>query len=272
MGTAYVWAPWLLVGLAVAVLVYRGRANLSVADLIREVVLVVVAYAAYYAVRGSTEGSEAAAIDNARDLVDFEQALRIYFSPSAQDALVRYDAVAVAANWAYIWWHWPPILVLAVWLFLDRREAYSRYRIAFVLSGAVALLLFMVFPVAPPRLAGLGFVDTLAEHSKEYVALESPRFVNRFAAVPSLHFGWNLLVGIALVRETRSWWLKTPGVISPAIVLFAVVVTGNHYVIDAIAGGILAVASLMLAPRVQAMLVRARGAMAPAPRARMGGR
>ncbi len=259
MGTAYVWAPWLLVGLAVAVLVYRGRARLGPADLIREVLLVVVAYAAYYAVRGSTEGSEAAAIDNARRLVDIEQAVRVYFSPSAQDALVRHDVVAVAANWAYIWWHWPPIILLAVWLFLDRREAYSRYRIAFVLSGAVALLLFMWFPVAPPRLAGLGFVDTLAEHSKEYVALESPRFVNRFAAFPSLHFGWDLLVGIALVREAGSRWLKALGVISPAVVLVAVVVTGNHFVIDAIAGGILAVACLMLAPRIQAMLPRSGG-------------
>jgi hypothetical protein len=272
VGTAYVWAPWLLVGLAVAVLVYRGRANLRLADLVREVVLVVVAYAVYYAVRGSTEGSEAAAIDNAHNLVDFEKALGLYFSPSAQEALVRHDAVAVAANWAYIWWHWPPIIVLAVWLFLDRREVYSRYRIAFVLSGGVALLFFGLFPVAPPRLAGLGFIDTLAEHSPEYVALESARFVNRFAAFPSLHFGWNLLVGIALVFETRSWWLKALGVISPAVVLFAVVVTANHYVIDAIAGGILAVASLMLAPRIQAMLARARGAMAPALQARTGGR
>ena len=272
MGTAYVWAPWLLVVLAVAALVYRGRAHLRLADLIREALLVVVAYAAYYAVRGSTEGSQATAIDNARALVDVERALHMHFSATAQDALVRYDIVAVAANWAYIWWHWPPILVLAIWLFLDRRDAYNRYRIAFVLSGAVALLWFAAFPVAPPRLAELRFIDTLAEHSEEYVALESPRFVNRFAAFPSLHFGWNLLVGVALVRETGRWWLKALGVISPALVLFAVVVTGNHFVIDAVAGGVLAVASLMIAPRVQAMLVRARSAIAPSLQARAGGR
>lgn len=272
MGTAYVWAPWLLVVLAVAALIYRGRASLTLADLVREVSLVVVAYAAYYAVRGSTEGSQATAIDHARALIDVEQALSIHFSASAQDAMVRHAAVAVAANWAYIWWHWPPILVLAVWLFLDRRQAYRRYRVAFVLSGAVALLWFAILPVAPPRLAELGFIDTLAEHSEEYVALESPRFVNRFAAFPSLHFGWNLLVGIALVRETRSWWLRALGVISPVLVLFAVVLTGNHYVIDAVAGGILAVASLMLAPRVQVTLARARSAIAPTLHARAGGR
>jgi hypothetical protein len=272
VGSAYVWAPWLLVILAVAALVYRGRARLRLAGLIREASLVVVAYGAYYAVRGSTEGSQAAAIDHARALVDVERALRMHFSATAQEALARHDVVALAANWAYIWWHWPPIIVLAVWLFLDRRDAYTRYRIAFVLSGAVALLWFATFPVAPPRLAELGFADTLAEHSKEYVALESPRLVNRFAAFPSLHFGWNLLVGIALVRETRTRWLKALGVASPALVLFAVVVSGNHYVIDAVAGGVLAVASLMIAPRLEATLARARAAVAAPLPARAGGR
>ena len=214
-----------------------------------EAVLVVVAYGAYYVVRGLTEGDTASAIDNAQTIIDFERWAGTYWVPEMQEFVLRYDWLTVLFNWVYIWWHWPIIILVAVWLFLHKPTAYRRYRDAFVLSGAVGLVCFALFPVAPPRLADPDIVDTLMLRSEEYRAFEAPAFVNQYAAFPSLHFGWNLLLSLALLLEGRHAALRAIGVLSPGVVLLAIVVTGNHFIIDAVAGAVLAVLSLLAARR-----------------------
>lgn len=95
------------------------------------------------------------------------------------------------SNWVYIYGHWPVIGITLVWLFLRAPDDYRLLRNAMFVSGAIGLVLFALFPVSPPRFGVLELVDTVTERSDSYRALQPPGLINRYAAFPSLHFGWN---------------------------------------------------------------------------------
>ncbi|MGE0309384.1 MAG: phosphatase PAP2 family protein, partial [Acidimicrobiia bacterium] len=124
---------------------------------------------------------------------------------------------------------------------------YVVLRNAMFISGAIGLVIFATYPVAPPRLLppGSGFIDTVTQWSTSYRVLQPPSLVNKYAAMPSLHAGWNLLVGIALWHAFTSKRVRTFAVASPLLMAFAVVATANHYVIDAIAGAALSLVGLV---------------------------
>ena len=238
---------WLgVVGVAMAY-AYRNRAATSRVDFLREVLLVVFAYFAYFAVRGMTEGNKGLAIDNARHVESFEAWLRIDYEPRWQSLIVDHHWLVRLMNWIYIYGHWPVIVVTAVWLYFRRPDTYRLFRNAFLISGAVGLVIFATFPVAPPRLANLPLVDTVTEYSRSYRVLQPPQLTNQYAAMPSLHFGWNLLVGIALASVARPVGLKLAALAIPVLMFFAVVLTANHYFIDAFAGAAVALAALGVA-------------------------
>lgn len=243
----YFYGRWGIVLALFTAVVYRNRHGLHPARLAREMVIVVSAYFAYFLVRGSTEGSEAKAIQNAQNVVDFERSLGIYWEPQFQETILNHRALVDAANWAYIWGHWPVIVLVAIWLYANRPATYLTFRNAFMISGAIGLVIFMLFPVAPPRLADLGLVDTVTEHSRAYRVLQPPALTNQYAAVPSLHFGWNMLVGIVLFREARSWPMRAFGIVMPIAMLFSTFLTANHYFVDAAAGAIVALIGLAIA-------------------------
>jgi membrane-associated phospholipid phosphatase len=212
----------------------------------REASLVVFAYFLYFAVRGFTEGSETRAVDHAHMIVNFEKSAGFFWEPSIQEQIVSHHWIVTAANWMYIWGHWPLIATVAAWLVVRRPAAYSLFRNAFFISGAIGIIIFVTFPVAPPRLADLGLADTVTQHSHAYRVLQPPAFVNQYAAVPSLHFGWDLLIGIALVREARWLPARIFGAIVPVLMACAIVLTANHYIFDVFAGGVVALTGLGL--------------------------
>ncbi len=242
------WARWPLIGIGALLLVIWWSRRASKGTLLQlggEMLIVVPAYFAYFLVRGFVESREAQAFHRAIDIIELEQALGIFWEPDLQAHLLRFDLLVDLANWTYIWGHWPVIVFAALWLFLLHREAYPVYRNAFVISGAIGLIIFAILPVAPPRfLDAWGFVDTIAERSQAYRVFQPPAFVNQYAAMPSLHFGWNLLVGIAIVRHASTVPAKLFGVLMPVAVFLGIVVTANHYIIDGMAGGTLALLGL----------------------------
>ncbi len=209
----------------------------------REVVIALGAFFVYFAVRGLTEGSSEDAIANAGYLIDFERWLGIFVEEDVQALIDGKSPLINLANWVYIWGHWPVIALVALWLIVRRPAEYRLIRNAFLLSGAVGLVVFATFPVAPPRLLDLGLTDTVTERSEAYRVLQPKALVNQYAAMPSLHFGWNLLIGIAIVAQARGA-LKIAGVLLPAAMAFAVVATANHFIIDAVAGAALALLGL----------------------------
>jgi len=214
-----------------------------------EVILIAVAYVAYQLVRGVVEaGRVEAAFSNANALIRFERSVGIFCEVQLQGLILSNSFLIDFFNWIYIWGHLPVVVVLAIWIYLFRRGAFARYRNAFLISGAIGLVFFITLPMAPPRfLPEFGFTDTIALYDDVYRKLQNPAFVNQYAAMPSLHLGWNLLVGLAIFETTKAWWAKAFGLLLPVPMLTAIILTGNHYLLDAMVGVAVALAALWLA-------------------------
>lgn len=221
----------------------------------------------YFGVRGLTEGSEAIAVANGLDLLAFERSIGLAVEARLQGLILDRRWAVTMANWVYIWGHWPAIAVTLVWLHRTRRLDYLLLRNALFVSGAIGLVIFVMHPVAPPRLLPSGFTDTITELSSSYRVLQPPSLVNKYAALPSLHVGWNLLIGVALLRTRANRFVSLVGLLSPVLMVAAVVLTGNHYVVDALVGAVVALIGLAVSYRLTPKLavstvVRSRPPMA----------
>ena len=203
---------------------------------------------AYFAIRGLVERSGADAIANAHHVIDFERALGIFIEEQIQRPFVQSDLLTTLINWVYIYGHWPFIATVAAWLVLRHPAEYRVIRNAFLISGAIGLVIFLLFPVAPPRLVeDLDVVDTVTQKSRAYRVLQPPALVNQYAALPSFHFGWNMLIGLGIVRCSTTPLVRTAGLIAPLAMGVSTVATANHYIVDPMLGGLIALAALYLA-------------------------
>lgn len=202
----------------------------------REVAIISFAMLAYFGVRNLTVGSADVAFANAERIVTFEHRLSLDWEAAMQAPVVSSDALVTLANWVYIWGHWPVILAAASILYVLRRDRYLLLRNAMFVSGLVGFTFFALFPVAPPRMLDLGLVDTVTQQSNAYRALQPPGLTNQYAAFPSLHAGWNVLVGIVLVLAFANWIVRAFAITLPCLMAVAVVVTANHFIVDVIGG------------------------------------
>ncbi len=203
-----------------------------------------VGVAVYFGVRGFTAGDADTATSNAMGIIALERRLGIFVEQPAQAFALDVPGVMTFANTVYIYGHWPVIAAVFVWLAWRRPDAYPLYRNALLLSGLIGMVMVALHPVAPPRLMDLGFVDTVTTQTNAYRVLQPPAFTNPYAAMPSFHVGWDLLVGIALVRESRNRWIRHAGRLIPLLMVLSVVLTGNHYLLDAVVGDAIVLASL----------------------------
>jgi membrane-associated phospholipid phosphatase len=201
----------------------------------------------YFQVRGLTATTPEVAVDHAHDIIRFEEAIGLDVEAQVQAAVTPSDALSTFANWIYIWGHWPVIIATMLWLGWRHREVFLRLRDAMLISGALGLVVFVTYPVAPPRLADPALIDTVTERSSAYRYLQPPNFVNQYAAMPSLHAGWDLLVGISIASAGTVLVVRLIGWVLPMLMAFAVVATANHYLVDVIAGVALALVGLALA-------------------------
>jgi membrane-associated phospholipid phosphatase len=218
----------------------------SARDLATQVVIVVAAALLYFGVRGLTEGNEQLAVHNAERVLRIEEGIGLAVEGSLQALILDRHGLVTLANWIYIWGHWPVIITVLAWLFARHREHYRLLLRSMLISGAIGLFMFALYPVSPPRLMpGHEFVDTVTELSRSYRVLQPPSLVNKYAALPSLHVGWNLLVGIVVFRASRNVALRVFAVASPMLMMAAVVLTGNHYVVDGFVGSIVACIGLI---------------------------
>ena len=200
--------------------------------MVRELAVVAFAAAAYGAVRALTEGSIAQAASNAEAVTRIEHTLGIGWEQSVQSLVIGSTALVTLVNWIYIWGHWPVIIVAATALYLRRPTHYRILRNAIVTSGLIGFFFFYKVPTAPPRMVDPRLADTVLEQSHAYRALQPPSLTNQYAAMPSLHFGWNLLVGIVLFAAFASIAVRVFAVAMPAAMAFAVIATANHFVLD----------------------------------------
>ena len=225
---------------------HRGR---------RELTVFAAGYLTYFGVRAVTEGRVDAALSNAAALTRLEDRLGIAWEGAVQGVVAGSAVLQDLANAVYIYGHWPVLIVAGLLLFRYRRTHYYALRDACLLTGLLGLVVFALFPVAPPRLTDLPLMDTVTQGSPGYRQILPPALVNQYAAMPSFHAGWNLAVGIVVFRATRHWALRAFAVTMPLAMAFAVVATANHFVIDVIVG----VALVLVALVIQNVQVPIRG-------------
>ena len=234
---------------------------------IRELILAAVAYLIYMLARKVILSDVVPiATDNAHKVVALEEKFRFFWEPGWQSwAIENARWLVVTMNWAYIMTFFPVIALTAIIFYLRDRARYVFYRNVILTSYMLALLVFIFFPLTPPRMLGpeLGLVDAIAEYGPAiYGGREMAFFYNAFAAMPSLHFGWTILFGI-LFWNTKGplWatpWLKLWGACYPALTFFAITLTGNHYILDAMGGAAVALLSLLVYNGIQLWWGRTR--------------
>ena len=206
-----------------------------------QVLVVALCIVTYFLIRGLTESSLPIAREHARAMVTVEQSLHIYVEPTIQEPVRTSEALQAVANWVYIWGHWPVLIATLAWLLRLHRPYFLRLRDAMIVSGVLGMIVFVSYPMAPPRLAGLGYADTVTETSESYRYLQPPAFVNQYAAMPSLHVGWDLLAGLAIFCAATHWALRVFACLMPTLMVWAVIATGNHFILDVVAGVVLVV-------------------------------
>jgi hypothetical protein len=218
-----------------------------------ELVLVLGLYALYEATRGLVAGSRGLAIRHAEDVVSIERSLHFYVEASVQRSAGHVSGLASTFGVAYLTLHLAVTGLLLIWLHQRRPAAYPFVRTTLLLASGLAVTGYLVFPTAPPRLSGLGIVDTVSGHLP--VNLDKGLvngLYNPYAAVPSMHAGYALVVGAALLRQGHHLLTRLAGVAYPALVVLVIVGTGNHFFFDAVTGALVDI----LATAIAALLLR----------------
>lgn len=189
-----------------------------------------------------------AAFENAGRVLDLERSLGLPAEQALQSLLLAAEPLVPAANAYYATAHLPVTIGALLWLLLARPTSYLRTRRALLGATAVALAIYLLVPVAPPRMLP-GFVDTAAAYGQSvYGTTGASALANQYAALPSLHVGWAVLVAGACIVAGRTRW-RWLWLVHPALTVVVVVATGNHFWLDAVLGAVLVGGAWQLAGR-----------------------
>lgn len=211
-------------------------------DLLRQIGLFALADVCYETVRGIAEGKASVAFANADALISAEKATGTFFEPDLQSALISQRWLIDATNFMYMNSHFVLTLGFLVWLYLRRNETFYFVRNMFMIAMGLALVGYTLLPTAPPRLIpDEGFIDTITlyaqvNHDSALVQI----FVNPYAAVPSMHIAFALMIGVTGAMICRNRFARAFWCVYPAVVFFVVVVTANHFWLDGAAGALVA--------------------------------
>ena len=207
------------------------------ADLALQLTLFAVLDLVYETTRMLAVGDRGVALHHAHDIVSAERTLGIFHELSVQNFAARHELVQSVANWTYFNCQFTISFGFLFWVYLRRNEAYPLVRNVFLAANAIGLACYTLYPAAPPRmLTGLGFVDTLNETSVNHHSGLIASLSNPYAAMPSLHTAYALTVGVSAVMLVRTPVLRVAWAFYPALVVFSIVATANHFFLDA-AGG-----------------------------------
>lgn len=201
-----------------------------------EMALFGLALLAYEAARAVTRGSTPDALANAHRVFDLEASLDINIEAGLQDALLGTPWLS-ALDWVYLLAQQAILAIGIIYVYRASRPVYRTLRTTLLATWVLTLPVYALFPTAPPRLSGLGLLDTVSAGTP--IALGSGSttfFYNPYAAVPSLHAGFAVALGIAVALTARSRLLRLAGALWGPLVIVSTFATGNHFVVDAMAG------------------------------------
>ncbi|MGI8726407.1 MAG: phosphatase PAP2 family protein [Solirubrobacterales bacterium] len=223
-------------------------------DLLLQLALFFGAYQGYQVVRGLSEGRELLALANAERIIEIERALGLYFEPGLQSLALDLGWAVDAANWMYVNSHFVITTGFLAWLYLRHNDQFYFVRNVVMVAMGIALTGYLLVPTAPPRLVpGDGLINTIApftsvDQDNKAVGL----LVNKYAAVPSMHIGFSLMVAVSAMLLVEARWARALWALYPLLVFSAIVITGNHFWLDAAAGAAVAVVSALVAHRLLA--------------------
>ena len=208
-------------------------------DVLRQVALFMLAYYGYRYVRGLIDDPTGAAIafENARHLISIERSLHVFIEPSVQAWAQGNSAVLDFASWMYINAQTTVTLGALVYIYLRHNDRFYFVRNMFMVAMGIALIGYIVFPTAPPRFfPEWGFFDSVSafagvDHTDKVNALFNP-----YAAVPSMHVCFSLMIGVPLSRMVKWRALRVFWTLYPLLVTFVIVATANHFLADAFLG------------------------------------
>jgi hypothetical protein len=224
-----------------------------------EAALVVALYLVYECVRGLVvvDGASAA-VAHARFVASLERSMHLFVEQDVQRAALDLPGMVGSLRFAYLSLHLLVTAAMLLWLHQRRPGAFPLVRTTLLLASALALVGFMLFPTAPPRLASLGIGDPVSgRHLSLDRGLVSSLY-NPYAAVPSMHVGYALVVGASLFRLGGGRALRALGAVYPFFVLFVVVATGNHFFFDAVTGALTVAFAALAALRLTQTPTHAR--------------
>jgi PAP2 superfamily len=216
-------------------------------DALRQFSLFLAAYIAYRLARGLVEGRATAAFQHARELISIERTLHLFVEPSVQAWASGSHFVMVTASWLYVNAQGSVTIVALLYLYLRHNRSFYFVRNMLLIAMAIALVGYVVFPTAPPRfMPEWGFIDTVADLTPVNVSHTSASMsalFNPYAAVPSMHVAFALMIGWPLARLARHPAVRIAWMLYPFLMTFVIVITANHFIADALLGALTAAAS-----------------------------
>jgi membrane-associated phospholipid phosphatase len=221
----------------------------------------VVAYLAYQLVRGLIDGHYLyKPFGDAMRIIDLERTLHVFVEPSIQSWALNKHWLMDAADWIYLNGHFFVTLGVLAFIYVRRNDSFYFVRNVVMISMALALVGYWLYPTAPPRMFGeWGFTDSVSQFmtgGTGYIDYGPAKaFTNFYAAVPSMHVCFALIIGLSMSRLVRRRAARIAWCMYPLLVTFVVVATANHYFTDVFLGAVTAGISTMLAQR---LLARAR--------------
>ena len=203
-----------------------------------ECAVVAALFGVYRIVRGFRKDDLAVAFDNAADIIGMESMLGLLVEDDLQRWILSHDALVTLLNHYYIWFHFPVAVGTLLWLLVWRPASYRPFRNLMTATTGLALVVHVLYPLAPPRLLP-GFVDTMHSHGPNiYPSDILQGAANQIAAMPSLHFGWAVLCAGVLIRvlDAPARWLFA---LHPLAMFVAILATANHWWLDAVSAMLL---------------------------------
>lgn len=205
-----------------------------------ELLAVLAFYFVYSFVRNKANSDPSLAFSHARNLIHWQHLLGIYHERTLQEWALHFRPLVITMNYVYGSLHFVVTIGVGIYLFRRWPNDYPRWRNTLAITTALALVGFYTWPLMPPRLLpdSYGFVDTLAKYPTlwSFNSKEMSKISNQFAAMPSVHCAWSLFCACALVPRLRHTWAKVLAGLYPVLTVTAIVLTGNHYFLDAVGG------------------------------------
>ena len=221
-------------------------------DVLRQGLIMLACYALYDVSRAVVVGREAVAMANGLFFMNLEKAIGMFWEPWVQGRVSAFPPLMDFLVWSYGALHLPLIMATTVWIFTQRRSRWTQFRNWFLAMNFMAVLLYFLLPTAPPRMIFTsGVADMSYLQGKRPAIFEDGLLANPFAAMPSLHFAYALFVALALFMLARQSWMRWGGFAYPALVLLAIVATGNHFIVDAVASVLVVLAAYVFAVSLQ---------------------